>query len=205
MTEKETVEDSEDQHVFNETSKLRGLPFDTLLQQENLGADDIYSIAPGESQKPQPFFSDDNFEELANPDKYPFGNKESSTCSTSRKKSITPRRYFNQRLLNCDGRFAKDIDYLLTAQYIVEAKQVKDQAQIVLRQTRGQMFQNRKLTAGLLKSSENVKAMVRKDAAFRFLKNVRGSPAYWHTVLLDVLAMVRQLGIPTCFFDFIRS
>lgn len=41
--------------------------------------------------------------------------------------------------------------------------------------------------------------MLRTDTAFKFLKNVRGSPAYWNTVLLDLLAMVRQLGIPTWF------
>ena len=41
--------------------------------------------------------------------------------------------------------------------------------------------------------------MIRTDTAFKFLKNVRGSPAYWKTVLLDLLAMVRQLGMPTWF------
>ena len=39
--------------------------------------------------------------------------------------------------------------------------------------------------------------MICTDTAFKFLKNVRGSPAYWNTVLLDLLAMVRQLGMPT--------
>jgi hypothetical protein len=41
--------------------------------------------------------------------------------------------------------------------------------------------------------------MIRTDTAFKFLKNVRGSPAHWKTVLLDLLAMVRQLGMPTWF------
>jgi hypothetical protein len=41
--------------------------------------------------------------------------------------------------------------------------------------------------------------MIRTDTAFKFLKNVCGSPAYWKIVLLDLLAMVRQLGMPTCF------
>lgn len=76
---------------------------------------------------------------------------------------------------------------------------MKDSIQITLRQTRGQTFQNQRLNAGLLKSSDNVQAMLRNDTAFKFLKNVRGSPAYWNTVLLDLLAMVRQLGIPTWF------
>ena len=98
-----------------------------------------------------------------------------------------------------DGRFAKDIDYLLAAQYAVESKQVNDGINIALRQTRGRVSNHRCLNARIMKNSENVSAMIRTDAAFRFMKNVRGSPSYWKTVMLDLLAMVRQLGIPTWF------
>ena len=38
----------------------------------------------------------------------------------------TYRKYFNARLLDIDGRFAKDLDYLFLAQYNTEAKQVLD-------------------------------------------------------------------------------
>ena len=41
--------------------------------------------------------------------------------------------------------------------------------------------------------------MICDDNAFRYMKNIRGSPAYWHSVLNDLLAMVRQLGVPTWF------
>ena len=41
--------------------------------------------------------------------------------------------------------------------------------------------------------------MIQKDCAYRFLKNVRGSPAYFQTVMYDVLGMIRQLGMPTWF------
>ena len=40
---------------------------------------------------------------------------------SNRKVKLTVREYFNQRLLDADGRFAKDIEYLLTAQYVVSA------------------------------------------------------------------------------------
>ena len=42
--------------------------------------------------------------------------------------------------------------------------------------------------------------MIQKDHAYRFLENVRGSPAYFQRVMYDVLGMIRQLGIPTWFF-----
>ncbi len=195
--EEEAKEDEEEQRAFNLRSEQAGVPYDTLLQEEEQpDSDRIYSLAPGEHQRPCPVLSDENFEELAHPDKYPYGN---GGFSTSRKKPITLRKYFNQRLLNCDGRFAKDLDYLLASQYAVEAKQVRDQVQIVLRQSRGHTFQGKTVSAGMLKNPNIIQAMLRTDTAFKFLKNVRGSPAYWHTALLDSLAMVRQLGTPTWF------
>ena len=48
--------------------------------------------------------------------------------STERHHKLTYRKYFNQRLLDVDGRFAHDIDYLFVAQYIVDSKQVFDDA-----------------------------------------------------------------------------
>ena len=69
-------------------------------------------------------FTDDYFEEMSNPNKYPFG---SGGINTHRERSITIRKYFNQQLLHVDGRFAKDIEYLLAAQYAVEHKQVYDE------------------------------------------------------------------------------
>lgn len=43
---------------------------------------------------------------------------------TQSPKNLTHRKYFSQRLLDVDDRFAGDLDYLFVAQYnIVEAKQ----------------------------------------------------------------------------------
>ncbi|XP_078578075.1 uncharacterized protein LOC144862999 isoform X1 [Branchiostoma floridae x Branchiostoma japonicum] len=191
------LKEEEDRISFEQASQLRGLPYDTMLQEERVADGECtYSLAPGENQKPCPFLTDEKFEEMANPSKYPFGR---GGLLQERSTNITPRKYFNQRLLHQDGRFARDIEYLLTAQYTVEAKQVRDSIQISMRQTRGHTFRNKTINAGLMKNSDNVQAMLRTDMAFKFMRNIRGSPAYWNTVLLDLLAMVRQLGIPTWF------
>ncbi|MCG8621752.1 MAG: hypothetical protein MJE68_07105 [Proteobacteria bacterium] len=93
----------------------------------------VFTVAPGEGQKPIGIHSDKHFEEMCNPTttKYPTGK-----CGliTERKTRLTVRKYFNQRLLDTDGRFARDIEYLLTAQYAVESKQVTDDASIAMRQ-----------------------------------------------------------------------
>ena len=44
------------------------------------------------------------------------------TAKKKRERKITYRKYFNARLQDIDGRFARDLDYLFVAQYIVECK-----------------------------------------------------------------------------------
>ena len=56
-----------------------------------------------------------------------------------------------------------------------------------------------KINAGVLHNPEAIKQLVRNQEAYKFLKNICGSPAYWQNELYDVLAMLRALGIPTWF------
>ena len=57
------------------------------------------------------------------------------------------------------------------------------------------------LTARTVKSNFNgaVKRFVARDNAFSFMSSVKGTPPYWKQFLYDVLAMIKQLGIPKCF------
>ena len=57
------------------------------------------------------------------------------------------------------------------------------------------------LTAGVLSNnfSETVKSFIAKDKGFNFMNSVKGTPAYWKKFLFEVLAMVKQLGLPTFF------
>ena len=134
--DKEFIEDRE---AFKRQAQLRGLPYDSFLQREDTvdaTTDSVFSVAPGEGQKPIGILSDRHFEEMCNPTKYPTGM---NGFVTERKIRLTVRKYFNQQLLDADGRFARDIEYLLTAQYAVESKQVADDASIAMRQTRGRL------------------------------------------------------------------
>ena len=197
-TSQEERERVEDEAALKHQAQLRGLPYESSMQREDLddSADKIFSVAPGEGQKPIAILTDEHFEEMCNPSKYPFGN---FGLMANREKKLSVRKYFNQRLLDADGRFAKDVEYLLTAQYGVESKQVVDDASIMLRQSQGRLYRGQALTAGAIKNVEVLHQMIRKDDAYRFLKNVRGSPAYFQRVMYDVLGMIRQLGLPTWF------
>ena len=141
-----------------------------------MGVNKIISLAPGENQKPLNILTDANFEEMAFPHCFPYGD---GGYSSDHLKRITIRKYFNQRLLNADGRFGKNVEYLLAAQYAVEQKQVNDVTNIVLRQTRGRAYRGQKITAGILKDRQKLQQMVERDEACHMLKDVRGTQAYW--------------------------
>ena len=198
--EKEKLDDSVEYEreceAFDTSSKLRGLPYDTCLQAENIDVNQIISVAPGEGMKPVNILTDQSFEEMAFPHMYPLGK---GGFSEERKEILTVRKFFNQRLLDVDGRFAKDVDYLLAAQYAVEQDQIDHLQSIVIRQMSGRLYQGQKLTAGVLKDPDKLNQLVQKDYGYRLLKEVRGTPAYWQKVHYEVLAMIRQLGIPTWF------
>lgn len=102
------------------------------------------------------------------------------------------KKYFQTRILNCDRRFARNIDYIFYAQYRTEAKEVSDSISINLRKGKQQ-----NVTAGELK--DKLADIVRNDLGIHFLQKIRGSPAYFNKLFYDLLGMIRQLGPCTWF------
>ena len=52
---------------------------------------------------------------------------------------------------------------------------------------------------------EALQQLVWTEQAYKFLENIRGSPAYWQSELYDVLAMFCKLGIPTWFLTLLAA
>ena len=178
-------------------SKLRGMTYNTCLQPSsalNTGRE-VFSVAPGEGQHPISFFNDPDCETLAFPVLFPTGK---FGLSANRSVHLSMRRYFNQRLLHADNRFAQNTEYLFFAQYICEARQISDNISIAMRKGSGL----KSLTAGYLRNADNMEAALKQNEGFRFLQTVRGSYPYWLKTLHDLNAMVRQLDIPTWFCSF---
>ena len=173
-------------------------PFPTLLELDEI-EQSTFSVAPGEGKQPKYIITDENFETLSFPDLFPTGVGAFPT-TTARERKLDLRRYYNQRLLNVDGRFAANIEYLLASQYATELKQVKGNIGIAMRLKRGQSFRGQKVTAGMLQNTSTVKNLLYHGQAYKFLQTVRGTPAYWAHMMLENLAMLKQLGVPTFFF-----
>ena len=192
--------DLDDDDDDNDDDALRGLPFNTCLQpinESNCKNQDIYSVAPGEGQIPLDMITDKSSEILAFPREFPTGNF--GLNHLDRPTKLYPKRYFNQRLLNKDSRFANNVEYIFFAQYYTEVKQLRDNISIALR--KGSTNENNR-KAGKLQNSENIENLLNQNEGFTFLQSIRGSYPYWCKTLHDLFAMVRQLDIPTFFCTF---
>ena len=170
----------------NQTMLISNIPF----QVEN---EDTIAIAPCEGKIPISILMDPFCEELAFPNLFPKGQ---FGCNIQRDVKLTPTKYFNQRLLNYKQRFASDPDYIFFALSVLQQLSLNSSINIAMKKVT-----SRGITAGLLSSNYNeiIKSFITQDRGFSFMSSVKGTPAYWKTFLFDVLAMIRQLGLPTYF------
>ena len=192
----EDTELVEEQAAVNHREELTDDPLPGVVQFENL-ENQIYRCAPGENNIPKYILWGHDFEVLAFPDLFPYGG--GGYHNAHRKVKLPIKKYFQQCLLNVDGRFAQNIEYLFCAQYIADIKQIKDDATFAIMLSQGRTLGGHKITAGHLWNPAVVEQLVRNEQAYKFLKNVRASPAYWQNQLYDVLAMLQKLGIPSWF------
>ena len=88
---------------------------------------------------------------------------------------LTLKKYFNSRLLNCDTRFASNIEYLFFAQYRTEEADIQNAINIALRKSKG--AQSLDVNAGQLKDPSKLQDIITNDLGYHFLQKVRGSPA----------------------------
>ncbi|XP_028413533.1 uncharacterized protein LOC114536369 [Dendronephthya gigantea] len=153
---------------------------------------EVYNIAPGENKHPVSLMMDKNCEELAFPVLFPKGR---FGFTHERTIKLSPVKYFNARLLHYSGRFATNPEYLFFAQFITEQKKVSDSINIAMKKIQGQP-----VTASEIKSNVNkLKGLICQDQAYLFLRQIPGTPPYWQKFMYEVVAMVKQLGIPTWF------
>ena len=125
----EDTEQAEEQITINHRQELTGDPLPSVVQFENL-ENQIYQCAPGENNIPKYILLDNDFEVLAFPDLFPYGS--GGYHSANRKVKLPIRKYFQQHLLNVDGRFAQNIEYLFCAQYIAGIKQIESDATLAI-------------------------------------------------------------------------
>ena len=198
--DEEVLEDEaellEDQAAIDQRQDTTGDPLPSVVQFDSL-ENVIYNCAPGENNIPQYILLDDDFEVMAFPDLFPYGV--GGYCSRDVHCRLPIRKYFQQHLLNVDGCFSRNIEYIFCAQYISDIQQIQSDANLAVHLSRGRTLNRQKITAGVLQDPVTLQQLIRTEQAYKFLKNVRGSPSFWQSELYDVLALLKTLGIPTWF------
>jgi hypothetical protein len=159
---------------------------------DNSTGREVFNIAPGEGKHPVSMMTDKLCEELSFPVLFPKGR---FGYTAERDIKLSPIKYFNARLLHYSGKFATNPEYLFYAQFIMEQKKISDSINIALKKVHGQS-----VTASQVKSnSQAFQNLLLQDQAYLFLRQIPGSPPYWQKFMYEVVAMVKQLGIPTWF------
>ena len=106
-----------------------------------------------------------NWDVLAFPKHHPKG---AFGLHHERAQKVSAQMYFQQRVMNSDERFSKDISYIFAAQQFVERAKIESQISIAGRK-------------GVTQNNNGIKKVFLSDV-FNFMKTIRGSPKYWKNV-----------------------
>lgn len=129
-------------------------------------------------------------EEMAFPHLFPHGVNE---FGHERPARLTPSKYFKCRMYYKDGRFRKDISYLLHAVNYYEKERLLNAVSIHMRMRK---------STGLLTASDVNNISSNPDLlqnSYMFMKFIKGTAAYWKNNLLNLLAIFKCLGPPSLF------
>ncbi|XP_057716041.1 uncharacterized protein LOC130931338 [Corythoichthys intestinalis] len=195
LVEDELLHDRQQHCMFQDTCLM---PVDIGQEVLDQYVDNVLNVAPGEGNNPVKLLSDMTNEAKCFPVLFPRGMNTFHECRHQR---LTLARYFNNRILHADGRFARNVEYIFYAQYMSELQQVISNVSIALRKGKGRSdFQ--RVDVNIVNDDAFFQNLLEFDNGYRFLKPIRGTPAFWQAAQSDLLACVRQLGIPTWFCSF---
>ena len=130
-----------------------------MVQIENL-ENRIYHGAPGENKILKYILLDEDFEVLAFPDFFPYGE---GGYYSERSTKLPIRIYFQQHLLNVDIRFAQNVEYLFCAQYISGIKQIQGNTNLAIHISCGRTHDGQKITAGMLQNPTALQHLVQTE------------------------------------------
>ena len=145
--EEHDAELGENQAALDHRQEMTGDALPSMMQFDSL-ENCICQCAPSEINIPRYILLDDNFVVLAFPDLFPYGKRAYHT--EGRTAYLPISKYFQQRLLNVDTHFARNIEYIFCAQYIADIKQVEDDANLAITLSWQRTLGGEKITAGVV-------------------------------------------------------
>ena len=168
--------------------------FPTVIHNKDgpdINACEILNIAPGEGQIPLDQRTEPNWEALAFPKEFSTGKFH---YNHPRDIKLTPIQYAQTRLKCSDNRFASNPQYLFAMLDWIEKAAVASTINFTSRK----QFQS-DINVGQALDPSFVQRMIGEDQIYASFKNIRGTPQYFHNMMLDILAKIRQFGPPAFF------
>lgn len=189
-----SLEDCYDNDVLNEIDDNDLLPStaDTIVISDS----QFLGYAPGEGQRPVNLLMFPNAEELCFPTLF-FGEIMAHKMFDYRANNMripTTAAIIKHQIRNVDRRFARNTQNLFFKFFKLLLCKVYSAEQVQLRKAHATHHDKH-----LLRDPSYLKQICNSDQAYRFIKNIPSSPAYWEVTKKQVLAMIRQLGIPSIF------
>ena len=114
--------------------------------------------------------------------------------SHPRRQHITSSEFMKSRLMNKDGRFRKEDQYVFFLLWQKEMRELASGVYNMLKGTRRHAMPVKDFVDRVSKNEEEVEANLST-----MFQNMRGSDQYWFLRRSDVLCMVREYGSPTLF------
>lgn len=190
ISKEQSLEDHES--CLHESDDMLPSTADTIVVHDS----QFLGYAPGEGQNPVNLLMFPNAEELSFPTLFN-GHQmchKSFDYEHHGVKRHTPAAIIKHQLRNKDRRFSMNTQNLFFKFYKLLLTRVYSAEQIQLRKAHQFNF-----SAQQFRDEGFVKTLCHSDAAYKFIKTIPSSPAFWENTKKEVLAMIRQLGIPTLF------
>ena len=136
------------------------------------------NFAPAEGKKPENFLDQKDWDINSWPGLHPDGK---FGLDHKRKVALSSQKYFQQRILNKDDRFAKTPGYVFAAMSHVEAARLRSNVNL-------SGFKGKRTT------DEDGQASYTLKDPFTVLAGIPGTPKYWQKVKLEMIAKLENLG-----------
>lgn len=180
--------------VQNETGNMDNENFNPIeMSAISLNYSENPDIIDLNADNPVELHTLDHSEEKTFPWLFPHGI---NGYNTNRTRKLTLGQYYKFRFCNRDSRWRKDITYLINAVNLYEKQYLSQLISVYTRVRKSEHPNSRPLTANDVLNGTNPDF---RENSYMFMKNIRGTVAYWKQVLFNLLAMIKNLGPPTIF------
>jgi hypothetical protein len=168
---------------------------DTMLDEQEIDKVKTLTFAPGEGQTPLSLFQDKDAEYLSFPSIY-CGERMTYQHATNKNEKLHYSELCKWELRAEDRRAAQSVPNLFFKAKKLQIQQLAQTGTLSMKRVQSNRF-----TAGQMLNEETQKKITRLDEGYYIFRTIRNSPPYLNMCKKEIMAMIRQLGLPQWFIS----